>query len=42
MNEFIVLEKLGEGSFGEVYRVRRIADGQEYALKKVKDSFYVG
>lgn len=26
----------GEGAFSTVYRVRRVADGQEYALKRVK------
>ena len=29
--------KLGEGSFGQVYKVKRKADGKEYALKKVGD-----
>ena len=27
---------MGEGSYSAVYKVRRIADGQKYALKKVK------
>jgi NIMA (never in mitosis gene a)-related kinase len=27
---------LGEGAYSKVYKVRRIADGFEYALKKVK------
>ena len=27
--------KLGGGSYGQVYKVRRITDGQEYAMKKV-------
>jgi serine/threonine protein kinase len=35
MKDFEVLSKLGEGSFGVVFRVRRKADGQEYAMKKV-------
>ncbi|XP_051912274.1 serine/threonine-protein kinase Nek7-like [Hippocampus zosterae] len=36
LRDFTVLQKLGEGSFGQVFRVRRNLDGQEYALKKVK------
>ena len=36
MNNFKVLNKLGEGAFATVYKVNRISDGQEYALKKVK------
>jgi NIMA (never in mitosis gene a)-related kinase len=27
---------LGEGAYSSVYKVKRIADGTEYALKKVK------
>jgi serine/threonine protein kinase len=30
-----VVNKLGEGAFGQVYKVKRRADGKEYALKKV-------
>ena len=30
---------LGDGSFSQVYRVKRISDGEEYALKKVSDWF---
>ena len=33
--DFVTLKKLGEGSFGEVYKVRRISDMSEYAMKKV-------
>merc|ERR1712072_922788 len=29
-------KKLGEGAFSTVYSVKRISDGQMYALKKVK------
>ena len=36
LHDFTFLRKLGEGSFGTVYLVRRISDGQLYALKKVK------
>jgi len=35
MNQFQILQKLGEGAFSNVYKVRRIADGHEYALKQV-------
>jgi len=31
-----VLCKLGEGAFSSVYRVRRLRDGKEYALKRIK------
>ena len=31
-----MLSKLGEGAFGQVFKVKRKADGKEYALKKVK------
>merc|ERR1712156_1119470 len=36
MSDFIIERKLGEGSFSEVYRVRRKSDGSVYAMKKVK------
>ena len=36
LKEFQVESKLGEGSFSSVYRVKRIADGLEYAMKKVR------
>ncbi len=35
-NNFIFISKLGEGSFGEVFKVKRISDQQQYAMKKVK------
>jgi NIMA (never in mitosis gene a)-related kinase len=38
MKDFTVLSKLGEGSFGEVVKVRRHSDNKEYALKKVPKS----
>jgi NIMA (never in mitosis gene a)-related kinase 1/4/5 len=31
----ILKKSIGTGSFSEVYRVRRISDNREYALKKV-------
>jgi len=33
--KFVVESKLGEGSFSCVYKVRKIDDGQYYAMKKV-------
>lgn len=35
ITNFVPLEKIGEGSFSSVYKVRRISDNQTYALKKV-------
>ncbi len=34
--KFSDLTGLGEGAYSIVYRVKRLSDGQEYALKKVK------
>jgi serine/threonine protein kinase len=36
MENFEIIEKLGEGSYSTVYKVRRNIDNQIYALKKVK------
>lgn len=38
-NEFDVLSKIGEGSFGEAFRVRSRLDGNEYAIKKAKQKY---
>ena len=35
MKDFQILSKLGEGAYSIVYKVKRISDGIEYALKKV-------
>ena len=35
LRDFEVLNKLGEGAFGQVFRVKRKKDGKQYALKKV-------
>ena len=32
----MIISELGKGSYSSVYRVRRISDDKEYALKKVK------
>jgi serine/threonine protein kinase len=34
--DFEVLEELGAGAFGQVYRCRHRLDGSEYAVKKMK------
>lgn len=36
MKDFEIMNKLGEGAFGVVFKVKRKEDGEEYALKKVK------
>ncbi len=36
MNNFQIYQKLGEGAFSTVFRVKRLSDGTEYALKKVR------
>ena len=36
---FTVCEKLGQGSFGEVYRARSLDDGEMYAVKKSLEPF---
>eukprot|EP00428_Durinskia_dybowskii_P023012 CAMPEP_0170245878 /NCGR_PEP_ID=MMETSP0116_2-20130129/22725_1 /TAXON_ID=400756 /ORGANISM="Durinskia baltica, Strain CSIRO CS-38" /LENGTH=420 /DNA_ID=CAMNT_0010496753 /DNA_START=49 /DNA_END=1311 /DNA_ORIENTATION=+ len=36
LGDFQQLALLGEGAYSSVYKVRRLADGQTYALKKVK------
>lgn len=36
LKDFQILSRLGEGAYSSVYRVKRLVDGMEYALKKVK------
>lgn len=36
LKNFEFFQKLGEGTFAQVYKVRRIVDNQFYALKQVK------
>lgn len=36
--EFTIMEKLGQGAFGEVLKARKRLDGQEYAVKRIKES----
>jgi len=35
MKDFVILNKIGEGAFSAVYKVKRISDNEIYALKKV-------
>ena len=35
LRDFELVSKLGEGSFAEVFKMRRKEDGQYYAVKKV-------
>lgn len=35
MKDFQMLGKLGEGAFGQVFKVKRKADDKIYAMKKV-------
>ncbi|KAA0174752.1 hypothetical protein FNF27_03875 [Cafeteria roenbergensis] len=35
LDDFDVLERLGRGSFGAVFRARRHADGAQYVIKKI-------
>lgn len=36
LGDFVVLNKIGEGAYSSVHKVKRISDGLIYALKKVK------
>ena len=36
LKDFQVMDKLGEGAYSSVYKVKRISDSQTYALKKVR------
>ena len=39
MKDFIILTKIGDGAYSEVYKVKRNSDNQIYALKKVSVDF---
>ena len=36
IKDFVILSKLGEGSFSTVFSVKRLSDNSDYAMKKVK------
>ncbi len=36
LKDFQIISKLGEGAYSSVYQVKRISDGNIYALKKVR------
>ena len=36
LKEFQIISKLGEGTYSSVWLAKRISDGEEYAIKKVK------
>lgn len=36
LREFQILDKLGEGTYSSVYKVKRLTDNAIYALKKVR------
>lgn len=35
MDDFKIIEKLGDGAYSSVFKVKRVEDSQYYALKKV-------
>ena len=41
MENFKIINKIGEGAYSTVYTVRRIEDDQLYALKKSKNSKFI-
>ena len=36
MNQFKIISNLGDGAYSKVYKVKRILDGNFYALKMVE------
>ena len=36
IKDFQIISKLGEGAYSAVYKVKRLSDGNEYAVKRVK------
>ena len=40
-SDFQQIKKLGEGSYGKVYLVKRKSDGEYFALKRIKKENFV-
>ena len=40
-NKYRPVKKLGEGSFGKIYSAVNINDNQKFALKMVKNNFFI-
>ncbi|CAG9315582.1 unnamed protein product [Blepharisma stoltei] len=36
LNNFEIISKIGEGSFAQVFKVKRLADSKYYALKQIR------
>ena len=36
LNDFIIQEKIGEGAYSSVHKIKKKSDGKIYALKKVR------
>jgi cyclin-dependent kinase-like len=39
MESYEILEKIGEGTYGEVFKARHVETGKQVAIKKFKDSY---
>lgn len=42
LSDFVILSKIGEGSFSSVHKVSRTSDKKTYALKQVRRILRVG
>jgi len=41
LDDFLILEEIGEGSFGKVYKIAKKDTGIVYALKKLNKRFLI-
>lgn len=41
LNDFVILEEIGKGSFGKVYKVMKRDTGIVYAMKKLSKEFLI-